>query len=161
MEGSDACVGVGGGGESVCVWCVCVVCGVCVCVAGRLAIKLAFQKFSEILVQKGADINMEGLSLSLLYQPSVPFTCGSVSVFIVHIHSLILYYSWFFNYHSRYSRTPQAPRFYLAAMEKNWEKAWYQYYVTDRKWWTRFHNDGNMPTQYAANTASDRIVKLA
>ena len=27
--------------------------------------------------------------------------------------------------------------------------------------WTRFHNDGNMPTQYAASTASDRTVKLA
>ena len=25
--------------------------------------------------------------------------------------------------------------------------------------WTRFRNDGNVPTQYAANTASDRIVK--
>ena len=32
---------------------------------------------------------------------------------------------------------PQAtPRFYLAAVEKNREKAWYQYYVMDRKWWT-------------------------
>ena len=35
-------------------------------------------------------------------------------------------------------------------------------YVTERKWWTRlvrnvdrFRNDGNVPTQYAANTASD------
>ena len=26
--------------------------------------------------------------------------------------------------------------------------------------WTRFRNDGNMPTQYAASTASDRIVKF-
>ena len=26
--------------------------------------------------------------------------------------------------------------------------------------WTRFHNDGNMPTQYAASTASDRTVKF-
>ena len=26
--------------------------------------------------------------------------------------------------------------------------------------WTRFHNDGNVPTQYAASTASDRTVKL-
>ena len=25
--------------------------------------------------------------------------------------------------------------------------------------WTRFHNDGNVPTQYAASTASDRTVK--
>ena len=40
-------------------------------------------------------------------------------------------------------------------------------YVTDRKWWTRFlhvwtrfHNDGNMPTQYAASTASHRTVKF-
>ena len=32
---------------------------------------------------------------------------------------------------------PLALRFYLAAMEKNQEKAWDQYYVTDRKWWTR------------------------
>ena len=29
-----------------------------------------------------------------------------------------------------------SPRFYLAAVEKNWEKAWDQNYVTDRKWWT-------------------------
>ena len=57
---------------------------------------------------------------------------------------------------------PQAtPRLYHATVEKSREKAWYQYYVTDRKWWTRFHNEGNVPTQYAANTASDRIVKLA
>ena len=27
--------------------------------------------------------------------------------------------------------------------------------------WTRFRNDGNVPKQYAANTASNRIVKLA
>ena len=27
--------------------------------------------------------------------------------------------------------------------------------------WTRFHNDGNMPTQYAASTKSDRTVKFA
>ena len=60
--------------------CVCV----CVCVC-RLAMKLAFQKFFKILVEKGANISIEGLSLSLLYQPSEPFTCGSVSVFIVHI----------------------------------------------------------------------------
>ena len=55
-------------------------------------------------------------------------------------------------------------------LAKNREKAWYQYYVTERKWWTRlvcnvdstrFGNDGNVPTQYAANTASDQIVKLA
>ena len=33
---------------------------------------------------------------------------------------------------------PQAtPRFYLVVMEKNREKAWDHYYVTDRKWWTR------------------------
>ena len=33
---------------------------------------------------------------------------------------------------------PQAtPRFYLAAMEKNREKAWDQNCITDRKWWTR------------------------
>ena len=31
---------------------------------------------------------------------------------------------------------PLAHRLYLAAMEKNWGKAWYQYYVTDQKWWT-------------------------
>ena len=29
------------------------------------------------------------------------------------------------------------PDFYLAAVEKNREKAWDQNYVTDRKWWTR------------------------
>ena len=29
------------------------------------------------------------------------------------------------------------PRFYLAAVEKNREKAWEQNYVTDQKWWTR------------------------
>ena len=40
-------------------------------------------------------------------------------------------------------------------------------YVTDRKWWTRsyvmwtrFHNDGNVPTQYAASTPSDLTVKF-
>ena len=27
--------------------------------------------------------------------------------------------------------------------------------------WTRFPNNGNVPTQYAANTASDRTVKFA
>ena len=27
--------------------------------------------------------------------------------------------------------------------------------------WTRFHNDGNVPTQYAASTPSDRTVKLS
>ena len=27
--------------------------------------------------------------------------------------------------------------------------------------WTWFRNDGNVPTQYVANTASNRIVKLA
>ena len=27
--------------------------------------------------------------------------------------------------------------------------------------WTRFRNDGNVPTQYAASTASDRIMKFA
>ena len=27
--------------------------------------------------------------------------------------------------------------------------------------WTRFHNDGNVPTQYAASTASNRTVKFA
>jgi len=37
-----------------------------------------------------------------------------------------------------YPRPQATPRFYLAAMEKNWEKAWDQNYVTDRKWWTRF-----------------------
>ena len=26
--------------------------------------------------------------------------------------------------------------------------------------WTRFHNDGNVPTQYAASTPSDRTVKF-
>ena len=26
--------------------------------------------------------------------------------------------------------------------------------------WTRFHNDGNMPTKYAASTASDPTVKF-
>ena len=53
-------------------------------------------------------------------------------------------------------------------MEKDRQKAWYQY--TSRTvnggldsyvMWTRFHNDGNVPTQYAAGTASDRIVKLS
>ena len=34
---------------------------------------------------------------------------------------------------------PQAtPRFYLAAVEKNPEKAWDQNYITDRKWWTQY-----------------------
>ena len=31
-------------------------------------------------------------------------------------------------------------------------------YVTEQKWWTRFCNDGNLPTQYAVSTASDRTV---
>ena len=35
------------------------------------------------------------------------------------------------------ARPQVTPRFYLAAVEKNREKAWYHYYVTDRKWWTR------------------------
>ena len=37
-----------------------------------------------------------------------------------------------------YPRPQAPPRFHLAAMEKNQEKAWDQNYVTDRKWWTRF-----------------------
>ena len=45
------------------------------------------------------------------------------------------------------------PTFYLTVVEKNWEKAWDQYYVMDRKWWTRFRNDGNMPTQYVAGSS--------
>ena len=36
-----------------------------------------------------------------------------------------------------YSHPQATPRFYLGAVEKNWEKAWDQNYVTDRKWWTR------------------------
>ena len=39
--------------------------------------------------------------------------------------------------HAGYSRSQAPPRFYLAALEKNWEKAWDQNYATDRKWWTR------------------------
>ena len=31
------------------------------------------------------------------------------------------------------------PRFYLAAVKKNREKAWDQNYVTDWKWWTRLY----------------------
>ena len=50
---------------------------------------------------------------------------------------------------------PGHSQIYLEAMEKNREKAWYQYYVTDRKWWTQFHNNGKVSTQYAASTASD------
>ena len=50
---------------------------------------------------------------------------------------------------------PGHSQIYLEAMEKNREKAWYQYYVTDRKWWTQFCNDGKESTQYAASTASD------
>ena len=53
---------------------------------------------------------------------------------------------------------PQAPpRFYLAAMEKNLEKAWEQNYVTTGNgglgyyvMWTRFLNDGNLPTHNVA-----------
>ena len=64
----------------------------------RLAKKQAFQKFlSGLLIQHGASVNNTDSSQLLLYQPSVQFTCGSVSVFIVHIHSLMLY-SWLFNY---------------------------------------------------------------
>ena len=38
----------------------------------------------------------------------------------------------------QYSPRPQAtPKFYLTAVEKNWEEAWNQNYVTDRKWWTQ------------------------
>ena len=32
---------------------------------------------------------------------------------------------------------PLPDRFYLAAVEKNQEKAWDQNYITDQKWWTR------------------------
>ena len=63
--------------------------------------------------------------------------------------------------------SPGHSQIYITAMEKNQEKAWDQYYVTDQKWWTwlvcnwtRFHNDGNVPTQCAPSTASDRIVKF-
>ena len=37
----------------------------------------------------------------------------------------------------KYPRPQVPPRFYLAAVEKNWEKAWDQNYVMDRKWWTQ------------------------
>ena len=54
---------------------------------------------------------------------------------------------------------PQAPpRFYLTAVEKNREKAWDQNYVTTGNgglgyyvMWTRFRNDGNVPTHNAAS----------
>ena len=67
------------------------------------------------------------------------------------------------------SLIPRQLRFYLLT----WEKAWEQYYVTDQKWWTQlvcnvdcnvdcvFCYDGNVPTQYAASTASVRTVKFA
>ena len=45
------------------------------------------------------------------------------------------------------------PDFITQPWRKNREKAWYQYSITDQKWWTRFHNDGNVPTQYAASTS--------
>jgi len=31
----------------------------------------------------------------------------------------------------------------------------------NQKWWTQFRNDGNVPTQYVANTASNWTVKFA
>ena len=33
--------------------------------------------------------------------------------------------------------SPGHSQIFLTAMEKNWEKAWDHYYVTDWKWWTR------------------------
>ena len=39
---------------------------------------------------------------------------------------------------------PQAtPRFYLIAMEKNWEKAWNHCYVKERKWWIQLVRNVN------------------
>ena len=36
---------------------------------------------------------------------------------------------------------PDHSQIYLAAVEKNQEKAWYQYYITDEDWWTQLvHN---------------------
>ena len=39
---------------------------------------------------------------------------------------------------------------------ENRKKAWHHHYVTNQKWWTRFHNDGNgpckiWPVQHFAN----------
>ena len=46
--------------------------------------------------------------------------------------------SWLVVYHiSSLVPRPLPDRFYLAAVEKNREKAWDQNYVTDQKWWTR------------------------
>ena len=35
------------------------------------------------------------------------------------------------------ARPQTTPRFYLAAVEKNRDKAWDHCYIMDRKWWTR------------------------
>ena len=37
----------------------------------------------------------------------------------------------------RVASSPGHSQIFLTAMEKNWEKAWDHYYVTDCKWWTR------------------------
>ena len=36
---------------------------------------------------------------------------------------------------------PDHSQICLAAVEKTWEKAWYQYYVADRKWWTQLEHN--------------------
>ena len=66
---------------------------------------------------------------------------GILKVFIkvncVHVCTQVVSDTWTSTVH-KYQPCPQAtPRFYLAAVEENREKAQDQNYVTDRKWWTR------------------------
>ena len=37
---------------------------------------------------------------------------------------------------------------------------WYQYYITNWKWWTQFHNDSKMPMQYATHTSDGSLQSL-
>ena len=60
------------------------------------------------------------------------------------------------------------PDFYLAAVEKNREKSWEQNLRHNQKWWTRlvrmwtrFRNDGNVPTHNVASINPPRRLSTA
>ena len=55
-------------------------------------------------------------------------------------------YGFFYNLVASSQATP---RFYLAAVVKNREKAWEQNYVMDRKWWTQLvQTESTLRTNY-------------
>ena len=61
-----------------------------------------------------------------------------VLTFIISSQSKTVHFMKQYVHHWSPQPCPQAPpKFCLAAVEKSWEKAWNQNYVTNRKWWTQ------------------------